>query len=361
MQTVPYLGSATTVTAVPVVGYHFVNWTDAGGAVISTVNPLTVTNVTAAMTITANFAINTYPVNFVAGVGGTISGVLTQTVPYLGSASSVTAIPNAGYLFVSWTGNGGFKTTAANPLTVTGVTKAMNIRANFAISAPVTTVAPASVVFPGQSIKTISTAQTVTVTNSGNLPLSIFSINLGGLNPGSFAQVNTCPIKGAGLALAPGASCTISVTFNPNTVGVMSASLMVKVAAPAVSATVALSGTGIAPVATVSPMVVSFGSVTRGLVSAPQTVTVSNTGTVPYMFDLWSGFKLGGVNPKDFTLVTGGSCMNGGTLAAGASCTVTVSFAPARKTAIGAKSATLTIKDAATKTPKIVTLSGTAL
>jgi uncharacterized repeat protein (TIGR02543 family) len=133
-QTVAYLGSATTVTALPVTGYHFVNWTGTNGFVTTTSNPLTVTGVTAAMDITANFAVDTFAVNFIAATGGTVSGTPNQTVSYLGSTTTVTAMPDAGYTFVNWTGTGGFVTTSANPLTVTNVTAAIDITANFAPS-----------------------------------------------------------------------------------------------------------------------------------------------------------------------------------------------------------------------------------
>jgi uncharacterized repeat protein (TIGR02543 family) len=49
-------GSTSAVTATANTGYHFVNWTGTGGFATTTMNPLTVTNVTANMTITANFA-----------------------------------------------------------------------------------------------------------------------------------------------------------------------------------------------------------------------------------------------------------------------------------------------------------------
>jgi uncharacterized repeat protein (TIGR02543 family) len=56
VQTINHGDSCETVTAVPDIGYHFVNWT---GDITSTSNSLTVSNVTSDITITANFAINT--------------------------------------------------------------------------------------------------------------------------------------------------------------------------------------------------------------------------------------------------------------------------------------------------------------
>ena len=132
-QTVNYGGSASSVTAVPAIGFHFVNWT-VGGGIISTDNTLTVTNVTTAKTITANFAIDTFALNFVSGVNGTLSGSAGQTVNYNGTSASVTAVPATGYHFVNWTGSGGFMTSTSNPLTITNVTSAQTVTANFAIN-----------------------------------------------------------------------------------------------------------------------------------------------------------------------------------------------------------------------------------
>ena len=51
------------------------------------------------------------------------------------------------------------------------------------------------------------------MTNTGVVPLVFSSITMGGLNPGRFPQTNNCAIGGAGLA--PNASCTVTITFNP--------------------------------------------------------------------------------------------------------------------------------------------------
>ena len=55
-QTVNYSGNASQVTAVPITGYHFDNWSGTSGFVTSTTNPLTVSNIATAQNITANFA-----------------------------------------------------------------------------------------------------------------------------------------------------------------------------------------------------------------------------------------------------------------------------------------------------------------
>jgi uncharacterized repeat protein (TIGR02543 family) len=129
-QTVVYGGSASAVSAVPSAGCTFTNWTGAGFTTTNA-SPLTVMNVTQNLTITANFTQQTFTVTFAAGPGGSITGSTTQTVAYGGSASAVSAVPNAGYTFTNWTG-AGFTTTKASPLTVTNVTQNLTITASFA-------------------------------------------------------------------------------------------------------------------------------------------------------------------------------------------------------------------------------------
>ncbi len=129
MQTINYGADCSAVTAVPQAGYHFVSWS---GGYAGTANPLTVAAVTADITITANFAINSYTVTFTAGTGGAVTGTATQGVTHGGSCSPMTAVAEAAYRFVNWSGTGGFATATSNPLTVSNVTSDMTITATFA-------------------------------------------------------------------------------------------------------------------------------------------------------------------------------------------------------------------------------------
>ncbi|MBK5273652.1 MAG: hypothetical protein JJE30_01180 [Desulfuromonadales bacterium] len=74
-QAVNYNGNATTVTAVPADGYHFVNWTE-GATVIGTSAALAISNVTVAHSYTANFAANP-----VYGACGSANGQTFFTTP----------------------------------------------------------------------------------------------------------------------------------------------------------------------------------------------------------------------------------------------------------------------------------------
>jgi hypothetical protein len=195
-------------------------------------------------------------------------------------------------------------------------------------------------------------SQAVIVSNSGSAPLRINGISLGGANPQRFGLTHNCPIGGAGLAA--GGSCTVNVTFTPNSNTARTATVRVAVAAPAVTGTVALTGTTIRPAVTLSATSLAFGNVPINTISAPQTVTVTNTGTVPLVF---SSISMGGLNPGRFPQTN--DCPIGGAgLPPNASCTVTITFQPNR---IVARSATLTIRDNAPNSPQTVALTGTGI
>lgn len=130
-QTVSSGGTCTPVTALPATGFYFVNWTGTGFTT-SRQNPLTVSNVTSDLTIIANFAAipaGHFIVSFVAGTNGEISGTPSQLVVSGGNTTPVTAVPNNGYQFSSWTGD---HSGTENPLTITNVTANMTITASFA-------------------------------------------------------------------------------------------------------------------------------------------------------------------------------------------------------------------------------------
>ena len=87
------------------------------------------TNVQANLSVTANFTINTYTLTYTAGANGTITGVSPQTVNHGASGTAVTAVPDTGYHFVSW--SDGVLTAAR---TDTNVTSDISVTANFAIT-----------------------------------------------------------------------------------------------------------------------------------------------------------------------------------------------------------------------------------
>ena len=123
-QTVAHGSSGTAVTAQPTTGYRFVSWSD--GVTTAT---RTDTNVTSDKSVSATFAINTYTLTYTAGSGGTISGTSPQAVNHGSNGTAVTAQPNTGYHFVSWSDG---VTTATR--TDTNVTSDKSVTATFAIN-----------------------------------------------------------------------------------------------------------------------------------------------------------------------------------------------------------------------------------
>jgi hypothetical protein len=111
------------------------------------------------------------------------------------------------------------------------------------------TALPTSLAFGNETTNVASAPKSVTVTNTGTAALPITSITLSTAGSQPLSQTNNC-----GTSVAVGASCTISVVFNPASVGSAAAMLSVNAGSGAGIKTVALSGTGIAalPTTTVS-------------------------------------------------------------------------------------------------------------
>jgi hypothetical protein len=238
--------------------------------------------------------------------------------------------------------NAGIQQTTANILN--------NFISGSAPPAPAVTLSPPSLAFGNQPVSSTSAAQSVTVTNSGTAALTISSITLAGTNPGDYAQTNTCPTGST--TLAAGSSCTISVTFAPTATGSRTASISIADSASGSPHTVSLSGTGTAPGVTLNPTSLTFGNQPQSTTSAAQSVTLTNTGTAPLTI---SSISVGGANPADFAQTT--TCpISPSTLAAGAKCTINVTFTPST---ISSESANLSVSDTAGDSPQSVALSGT--
>jgi hypothetical protein len=213
---------------------------------------------------------------------------------------------------------------------------------------PVLSVSPASLSFGEQTVKTVSEAQTVTITNSGTGSLALTGITISGTQYTQFTQTNNCPAT-----LSAGASCTANVKFAPKwkpAGGSMSAAL--RVSSSVSTRTVTLSGMVVQPVLKVSPSSLSFGEQIVNTASPAQTVTITNSGTDSLALTV---ITFGGTHYTQFTQTN--NCP--ATLSAGASCTANVKFAPKWKPAGGSMSATLSVSSSVST--KTVTLSGTVL
>lgn len=125
-------GSSCTVTARPVSGYTFVNWTEDGSQVSTSANYTFTVN--GARNLTAHFSQTTqYTVTVNAGTGGSVSGGGTYSS---GATCTVTATPSSGYWFKEWTAGTGLVSTVSTSATYT-FTVTGNITLNAVFSAPV--------------------------------------------------------------------------------------------------------------------------------------------------------------------------------------------------------------------------------
>jgi hypothetical protein len=216
--------------------------------------------------------------------------------------------------------------------------------------APINAVSPSALTF-NSPLNVVSAAQPVTVTNSGTAPLVINGFARSGTNGNQFAATNVnCPIGGPGLAA--GSSCTVNVTFLPtsSTTLTKNALLTVNVNAPALPASVSLTGTIIVPTFTLSQTALNFGTVIRPGTST-QSVTLTNGPNAPLVI---TGLAIGGANPGQFSQ-TNTCAPFPATMPANGTCTINVTFTP---TQLGTKSGVLTVRVAAPATNQTATLTG---
>ena len=107
---------------------------------------------------------------------------------------------------------------------------------------PNASVNPTSLTFANQNVHTTSGSQAVTLSNTGNAPMTVSNISISGTNSSDFNTNNNCPTS-----VAANGSCTINVTFTPGGSGTRTATLTIADTAPGGSQSVSLSGTGVFP------------------------------------------------------------------------------------------------------------------
>ena len=194
----------------------------------------------------------------------------------------------------------------------------------------VVTLSPLSLFFGDQGVGTTSAAQTLTLSNKGQTAINITGIT----SASDFPSTNNC-----GTSLGAGASCTISVTFVPSFIGRDSENLNVSTDAGSLYST--LIGTGV--IVKASSRILFFDPQSVGATSTAQTVTLTNTGS--------SAVSISAATTGDFAQTN--TC--GSSLAAGANCSVSVTFTP---TVTGPRSGYLTVTTSAGDSPNLVALFG---
>jgi hypothetical protein len=208
-------------------------------------------------------------------------------------------------------------------------------------------VAPASLSFGTVSVGTTTTAKTVTVTNNSaaSVSLSFTASSDYAASPGSS--------NGCGATLAAKAKCTLAVTFSPKQSSAINGSLAVSGSGFATQM-VALTGSGSGgPTATLSfsPATASIINQLIGTTSASKVVTITNKGTTAVTISSLTA-------SAEFTAVGSGATPCGGTLAAGAKCTFSVTFTPS---VAGSIKGSVTIANNSTVNPMLYPLSGSGV
>ena len=258
-----------------------------------------------------------------AGTGGCGSMLLANTSctedvfftpTELGTVDGSVIFTDAGtHQYVTLTGKG--SGTADSPITLT----------------------PPTLPFGNQAVGTTSVAQSVTIKNTGATSLALtFAVS------GSYLKSN--PGSGAcGSSLAGMASCTIDVQFSPAVLGSIDGGLSVSYSGTNSPQLVSLTGTGIGQV-TLSPSSIAFSPQQVDTIGPVKKVTVTNNSS--------SAVSVSSIVPSaDFKETN--TCSS--SIAAGKTCTISVSFAPTRG---GSVSGSVIITDSATNSPQIVDLSG---
>lgn len=264
--------------------------------------------------VTGDFQIaaNTCSATLAAGVGCTVSVVFAPSAS--GSRSGTfSVVDDAGTQVASLSGTG---------------------------TSPATdTLNPLALSFTAQQLNTSSLLQQLTLTNAGDVALTLIAAQVAS---GDFTIINGC-----GTSLAPHSSCALSIGFAPKSVGNQTGSVAISDVSR--SQLVSLNGIGIAPPGvSLSPVNgLAFGETGVGLSAPTQIVTLSNNGGAPLNL---TGFAITG----DFYVYTGSNTC-GTTVGPGAVCTFAVGFTP---TASGVRNGSITFTSNATTSPQSAALTG---
>ena len=222
-------------------------------------------------------------------------------------------------------------------------TTTVNLAGNGVVGTPTLTLSSAGLVFSPQVMGTNSAAQTVTVTNTGDIPVNIFGVSVTGTASTDFTETGCVQL------LSPGYPCSIRVNFDPTAPGSRTATVSLADSAQTGMQSFTLSGTGVTPSATLSfdPPSMQFADLAVGGTSGNALLQITNTGnttvTINHIY-----------TTGDFRLNTDGCT----TLRVAATCNIDVQFTP---TAIGARAGTLVIEDNATVSSQTATLSGNGI
>ncbi len=171
-----------------------------------------------------------------AGPGAITVGLASSNAAVAEPVTSSVSVP-AGVRFISFditTSPVLAKATTVIAASANGISKTKTLTVT-----PAASVSPTSLRFGSVSVGATSAPLNATLTNRGAAAFAVNSIGITGTSAAWFAMTENCPAS-----LAPGASCTIAVTFRPTAALSKSAKLSIETSATASPLSVSLSGTG---------------------------------------------------------------------------------------------------------------------
>jgi hypothetical protein len=204
----------------------------------------------------------------------------------------------------------GAHTITATAMDLTGAIKSItqNLTGGGPITdpqVPVFQATPNPLAFGSQLTGTPSAKQTVTIANTGNAPLLISDISLGGANAADFQTMNNCSSP-----LRASLTCVISAIFTPTTTGAEQAFLSFADNTADTPHQVALSGSGTAAPPSLGPLPTSLPKGMILWLANDIGVEASGTGVSAWRDQSGNGADaLQGVSASQPTLVAGNSGM----------------------------------------------------
>ncbi|MBV9300559.1 MAG: choice-of-anchor D domain-containing protein [Acidobacteriaceae bacterium] len=191
--------------------------------------------------------------------------------------------------------------------------------------------------FQEQPVDTTSEPYQITLTGANGATINNITIT------GDFTEADDCPVS-----LTSGSNCNVDITFTPSAAGARTGTLVISTNGffnPTV--TVNLKGTGEG--LTYAPAALNFGDESVGKVSSPHTITFTNDSKTSVKFSSVT------ITRTTFT-VASNTCS--GSLAAGKTCKIGVTFKPS---GTGTETATLVVKDSDSSSPQLIPLRGTGV
>jgi predicted small lipoprotein YifL len=193
------------------------------------------------------------------------------------------------------------------------------------IAQPAITLSATSFTFAAQQVSTQSSAQTLTITSSGNAPITFGTPTLSG----DFIETDNC----AGSTLAVNATCTVQIVFAPTATGTRNGQITIYANISGGQAIATLTGVGTAPASIVlTPASLAFAATVVNQTTAAQIITIANTGGT-------SATLQTPTVTGDFA-IDANTC--GATLAASTACAVSITFTP---TTSGSRTGIFSITD----------------